>query len=626
MLRNLFSLIRFFLFWLLFFAITRLAFELYFLPKLKGASFSEILQTYFYGLRLDASATAYISAIPLLVFIVNWLIPKAHIKPIWLKIYVWFCLFLISLNTGLNFNIFREWGTKVVFRVFKSLYDAPSEAFASTGSSPVGRSAFICVILLASGIFLSNKIIDYKFKKPGVEPRLKAIIVILLLFFNFLLMRGGIQSVPADQNSAYFSDHEFLNQAALNTEWNLFNNVVENLGRPYNPFIFMQPASATQLVQEAYSAKPDSCLKVLTTDRPNVVIIQIESYTADVIESLGGDKGVAPNFEKFIKNGILFNNIYSSADRTDKGIVSIMSGFPSQAIRTIVADTLKNKKLPAIAASLKDTGYATSYFYGGKSNYMHFDVFMKNHQVDHITDELAFDKSLVKTQWGVYDDVLLAKHLQYARQQKQPFFTYLQTSTNHEPFVLPGKPRFPEEAKDGDAGNKFRSTAYFTDSCLNAYFEQAKKQPWFKNTLFILVADHGHRLPRNVSEAYNPVKYHIPLLFFGDVIKPEYRGKKINKLGGQTDIAATLLSQIGQPHQQFKWSKDLLNSTSNDFAFFDWDNGFCFMTPQQVVSYDNSGQRIVYTGNKNADAKATDKALLYGKAFLQEVFTEYMSY
>lgn len=611
---------------MLFFAITRLTFELYFLPKLKGAAFGEILQTYFYGLRLDASATAYICAIPLLVFIVNWCIPKTHVKPIWLKIYVWFCLFCISLNTGLNFNIFREWGTKVVFRVFKSLYDAPSEAMASSGSSPVTRCVIICLILLASGVFLSHKIIDYKFKKPQIEPRLKAVAIILLLFANLLLMRGGLQSEPIDQNSAYFSDHEFLNQATLNTEWNLFNNVVENLSRPHNPFMFMQPNSATQLVQEAYSVKGDSTLKVLTTDHPNVVIIQMESYTADVIESLGGDKGVAPNFEKFIKNGILFNNIYSSADRTDKGIISIMSGFPAQAIRTIIADTLKQAKLPAIATSLKNAGYQTAYFYGGKSSYMHFNVFMKSHRVDHITDEQAFDKSQVKTQWGVYDDVLLTRHLQYAQQQKQPFFTYLQTSTNHEPFVLPVKGHFPEDDEAGDASNKFRSTAYFTDSCLNAYFEEAKKQPWYKNTLFILVADHGHRLPHNVSEAYNPVKYHIPLLFFGDVIKPEYRGKKINKMGGQTDIAATLLTQLGIVHHQFKWSKDLLNANTADFAFFNWDNGFCFMTPQQVVSYDNSGRRIVYTGNKNANAKATDKALLYGKAFLQEVYTEYMGY
>lgn len=387
----------------------------------------------------------------------------------------------------------------------------------------------------------------------------------------------------------------------------------------------MQAGSAEQLVRDAYSVKNDSTIKVLNTDRPNVVIIQLESYTADVIESLGGDKGVAPNFEKLIKNGILFNNIYSSGDRTDKGIVSIMSGFPAQAIRTIIGDTLKQKKLPALSSTLKNAGYQTSYFYGGKSAYMNFNIFMKSHQVDLITDEHSFAPAEVQTKWGVYDDVLLSRHLQYTQQQKQPFFSYLQTSTNHEPFVLPVKAHFPDD-EDGDASNKFRSTAYFTDSCLNAYFEQAKKQDWYKNTLFVLVADHGHRLPRNTSEAYDPAKYHIPLLFLGDVIKPEYRGKTINKLGGQTDIAATILSQLGMPHNQFKWSKDLLNPHTADFAFFDWDNGFGFMMPKQAVSYDNSGRRVIYISNKNTDQKTTDETLQYGKAFLQQVFTEYMAY
>ncbi|WP_221276058.1 LTA synthase family protein [Mucilaginibacter lappiensis] len=625
MLRNLFSIIRFFIFWLLFFVITRLTFELYFFYKIRGAGFGEILQTFFYGFRLDASATAYICTIPLLVFIINWCIPSSRIKPIWLKIYVGIILFCISLNTILNFNIFREWGTKVTFRVFSSFYHAPSEALASSGSSPVGKCILIGILLLSSGALLSYYVIDYNFKKPAAKPGLKIVLICLLVFVNFLFMRGGLQTEPINQNAAYFADKEILNQSALNTEWNLFNNIFENFRKPYNPYTFMKPADAEKLVHDSYTTRADSSLKMLTTDRPNVVIIQLESYTASIIESLGGDKGVAPNFEKFIQQGVLFNNIYSSADRTDKGIISIMSGFPSQAIRTIIADTLKQRKLPALSVVFKNAGYHTSYFYGGKSSYMDFNIFMNSHAIDQITDESAFAPAQVQTKWGVYDDVLLTRHLQFAQQQKQLFFSYLQTSTNHEPFVLPVKAHFPAD-EDGDASNQFRSTAYFTDSCLNAYFEQAKKQAWYKNTLFILVADHGHRLPRNVAEAYDPVKYHIPLLFFGDVIKPEYRGKKINKLGGQTDIAATLLSQLGVPHNQFTWSKDLLDPASKDFAFFTWDNGFGFMTPQQSISYDNSGRRIVYKGNKNAGEAVTAKTLQQGKAFLQLVYTEYMAF
>ncbi len=111
----------------------------------------------------------------------------------------------------------------------------------------------------------------------------------------------------------------------------------------------------------------------------------------------------------------------------------------------------------------------------------------------------------------------------------------------------------------------------------------------------------------------------------GGAIKDEYRGTKIHKLGGQTDIAATVLAQLNLPYSQFKWSKDLLNPTSKPFAFFDWDNGFGFMTPEQAISFDNIGKTVIFTRYPKAPKATGDKNLAYGKAYLQQVFTEYMS-
>ena len=97
-------------------------------------------------------------------------------------------------------------------------------------------------------------------------------------------------------------------------------------------------------------------------------------------------------------------------------------------------------------------------------------------------------------------------------------------------------------------------------------------------------------------------------------------------MGNQTDVAATVLAQLNLPHKQFAWSKDLLNPYSKDFAFYDWDNGFGFITPQQSVAYDNSGQKIIYVQNKKVAQSLTDRTLLYGKAFMQQIFTEYLAY
>jgi len=622
MLRSLYSFIRYFLFWLLFFAITRATFEIYFHKKLYGAAFGDIAKTYFYGLRLDLSATAYIAILPLFVFITNWFNKENQVKNIWLKVHTWFCVVVISFIAIVDIGIFTEWGTKVNFRVFDTLYNSPAESMSSTASSPIALNLTIGAILVLTGIILSNFIIDYSFKKPVETKRARILFSIGLVLVNFLIIRGSLSKQPIDQSAAYFSDNQILDISAENTEWNLANNVFENLRHPYNPYLFLPETEAKKIVDETFAVKKDTTLHLLTTDKPNVVIIQLESFTADVIQSLGGEKGDAPNFEKFIKNGVLFNNIYSAGDRTDKGIIAILSGFPSQAIRSIIMDTVKQEKLPSLLTEFKDNGYTTSYFYGGTSEYMNFDNYMADHKTDHVTDKRNIPKNEIGSTWGAHDNILFAKHIAYLDKQTKPFFSLIQTLTNHEPFVLPVKPHF----KGDDLPNMFRSTTWFTDSCLNAYFEEAKKHSWYKNTLFILVADHGHRLPKKTSAAYNPAKYHIPLLFFGGAIKPEYRGIQVNKLGNQTDIAATLLAQLNMPQQKFKWSKNLLNPYTGEFAFFDWDNGFDFMLPGQAISYDSTGKQMIYVRNKNAGKALTDKALLHGEAFMQQIFSEYLDY
>jgi len=621
MLRSLYSFTRFYLFWLLFFLLTRATFEIYFFQKLKGCSFPEILETFIYGIRMDASATAYIAIIPLLFFLVNWFLPNYNIKNTWLKWYTWVGIFLVSFIAIIDLGIFAEWGAKVNFRAFDTLYNSPSESLSSTASSPILLNLSIGLGLVITGVLLSRRMIDHSFKKPVANTKTKMWFSVLVVTVNFMILRGTLSPMPINQSAAYFSDNQLLDLSAQNTEWNLANNVFENLRKPYNPYLYLQPDTAAKLVKETFAVKKDTTVHILTTNRPNVVVIQLESFTADLIASLGGEKGDAPNFENFIKQGVLFNNIYAAGDRTDKGIIAILSGFPSQAIRTIITDTLKQRKLPSLLSTFKNNGFTTSYFYGGTSSYMNFNTYMADHNTDHVTDESNIPKNEVGSTWGAHDNILFQKHVAYLNTAPKPFFSLIQTLTNHEPFALPVKPHF----KGGDVANQFRSTAYFTDSCLNAYFTDAKKHDWYKNTLFILVADHGHRLPRSIHAAYDPGKYHIPLLFFGDVIKPEYRGKQISKLGNQTDIAATLLAQLDIPQRPYQWSKNLLNPYSKDFAFFDWDNGFGFMTPQQSVSYDASGERMIYKQNQT-DQATIDRTLRYGKAFMQQIFTEYLAY
>lgn len=618
MLKSILVLLRFFGFWLILFLIDRSIFLVFFAGKLEATP-TEIFSAYIHGLRLDTSTAVYLSAIPLLVFILLWFLPRVKLPMVVPRMYVYLMVILISLISVINLNLYREWGSKINFKVIDIAFSTPNEALASASSSPLFTSSIIFLLMAGAGIWLSTRIIEYRIPREHVSLWLKAVSSVLFIALAVLLIRGGWQLAPINQSMAYYSNKPILNHAAVNTHWNLLHDWLKQRSIGKNPYQYFPRAEAQKLVSNLYADKGKDHLSVLTTNRPNVVLIILESLTADVIESLGGEKGITPGIEKLADSGMLFTNIYASADRTDKGLIAILSGFPSQAIRSIVKENNKHEKLPSIAMDMKKYGYQTSFYYGGESEFSNIKSYILSHGYDKLVDQASFQEADKNSKWGAHDHIVFKKQTAELNNQQQPFFSTVLTLSNHEPFELPGKHRYPGKKLE----NKFRSTSFYTDSVLYDFIQDAKRAEWYKNTLFIVVADHGHRLPLSKHESYHPGRYRIPLLFFGDVIKEEYRGKKIDKTGSQTDIATTLLSQLNMPSDQYIWGYDLLN-TSREFAFFDWDNGFGIITPEQSITFDNVGKNIIYK-RKNDYAK-NDSILNLGKAYMQSVFQKYADY
>jgi phosphoglycerol transferase MdoB-like AlkP superfamily enzyme len=359
---------------------------------------------------------------------------------------------------------------------------------------------------------------------------------------------------------------------------------------------------------------------VLTTDRPNIVLVILESFTADVVESLGGEKGITPGIEGLLKEGILFSNIYSSGDRTDKGVPAVLSGFPTQGSKSIMKENSKQAKLPSLFSSLKKSGYNGAYYYGGETEFANMKSYLLNTGCEELIDKSNFDERDMNSKWGAYDDVVYEKLLKNTAHKSTPFFATLLTLTNHEPFELPVSSKFKGEKID----NKFRSTAYYTDSCLTAFINKAKTYTWYKNTLFIVVADHGHRLPKDQYEIYDPHRYRIPMFLYGEVIKRNYRGSIIGKVGSQTDIAATVLSQLKLSHKDFAWSKDLLNKQVQGHAFYSWENGFGFVnSSNQALTFDYPSRSVVF---KTPELSKEEPSLGIAKAYMQSVYQTFLNY
>ena len=608
------SLIRLYVFWLIFFLVERLIFVLRFWKFLNDSSASDVFHIFSSALRLDASMAGYVLVFPALLWAIEIVSGKPLISPRLMLGYHRFFIALFALIAAVNVNIYQEWGSKVNFKVFKIFVSYPYESTISSLETGIA---------LAIGIFLVqflafNWLIRY-FIRPSYQVHswlVRPLLSLLILGITFLSVRGGWQLAPISQSMAYFSSKPILNHAAVNTSWNLAQDVANNLAGNSGGFHYMPEAQVGAILQPYLESDSLARTEILTSKRPNVVFIILESFTADVVESLGGEPGISPELGLLMRQGISFSNVYASGDRTDKGLIAVLSAFPAQATKSIISETDKQEHLPSVAQVFKEQGYQTSFIYGGESEFFGFKPYVLSHGFDHSTDKLAFDPKDQNSKWGAHDGVVFKRFQKQLEQLKQPFFATMLTLSNHEPFEIPEAPRFP----GSDLPNRFRSTAFYTDKSLGAFMRQARQEPWFKNTLFVIVADHGHRLPKEQYAISESQRFHIPLVMFGEVIKPAYRGKTMAVFGSQTDIAHTVLGQLGLDGRRFPFSQDLFATNSQQgYAFFDWDNGFGVISPKGFTSYDNAGKRVIKQEGQ-ADI------LRFGQAYMQRVFSTYEAY
>lgn len=605
-----------FLFWWVIFLIARIIFLFFFQDKLSEVPIAESLATFTHGFPLDLSAICYVLILPILMLLVQQFTGHTFYK--WfLLVYTIVVVTLNSFITVFDLAIYADWGTKLSYRAIHYLQYA-GEGAAFTKFSDDVILFLIMLAQVTAGIFLYRKMFraaTFRFPWKGVAAIAGVVFFALVFPLLFLGIRGGWQLIPINESSAYFSAHQVANDAAVNTLWNAGKKLSkENNSLSKNPYQFSGKDSAKKLVDALYKPKKDSTISVLTTNRPNVVLFILESFTADVVEALGGEKGVTPNLDSLIQHGILFTNIYAQGFRTDQGLAAVLSGFPAQPNFSIIMQPEKFQKLNFLSKALANAGYHNSFFYGGETGFANMKAYLIDGGIDKITDKSTFTKDQMNAKWGAHDGFVFQTQAQKTGNESSPFFSVILSLSSHEPFEVPMKTKFPGD----DDPSKFKNACAYTDQSIGAYFQSIKNTTWYQNTLFIFVADHGHILPRNRNPR-EAARFHVPVIFYGDVIKQEYRGVKIPNLGMQTDIPATLLAQLQLPHGQFEWSNDLLNPFRNNFAYYTSDDAFGWITASGSMIYDFKTNAVVNTA-------LTDAEINSGKAFLQTLFEEYVAF
>lgn len=573
MLKQLRFAIAHFLFWLIVFAISRVLM----LALISGTAdldfFSfETLGVFWHGLRLDLSTAAYLFVFPLLI--IPFIGTSIHNRLIdIIRYYYQAILAIITVLLTANLIIFRFWGTLLNIRALEfAVY--PKEMLASVSNMQVAIIIGFIILAWMSLSRLRRSILDsilHKLPPNGIQ----AIWVFLLLApITFTCIRGGWNLIPINEASAAYSSNNKLNNIALNPIWFLGNNVLKSGFSKGNPYEKLSDKEASQITDEILKNPVTlSSDSVLTNPNCNVVLILLESWTADIIEPLGGVKGVTPFFSSLAKDGLLFSHTYSSGFRTDQGLTSVLSGFPSIPDKSIIKFIDKTQQLPSLGQIFADAGYQNRFYYGGELGFANMNNFLLQSGFEERTEINEFDESQRNSKWGAHDEYVFDRMLSDHAEQDNPFFSVVLTLSTHEPFETPRPTPFGNQSE----AERFKGAAWYTDQCLRQFFDVASSRSWHKNTLYILVADHGHRLPLN-RDYFEPAARRIPVLFYGMPLNQSFRGKLIDRVSSQHDLATTLLWMTQKGESKFKWSRNMFGDPASGFAYLNQDQSFTWIT------------------------------------------------
>lgn len=585
---------KYFIFWLGYFFIARLLFLLYGYEQSFELANSEWLGIFSAGFRMDMSQTGYVTLLVAFIIGVLFFAKESIVKKV-ISVITLLALIFSSIVIISDLELYRNWGYRIDASLLFYL-KTPGEAFASVKIWMTIVLVMACCIYVALSFYVFRKLV---WRKGFVSGKWYVLPVFLFVAASMVLpIRGSFTVATMNPGTVFFSNNVYSNHAALNAVWNFLYSLYKS-GSMYKRYPDYVDKDTAKTRFQSLMAQGTDTVSVLNTKRPNVVVILLEGFSAKMIAPLGGLNDVTPQFNALSKEGILFTKMYAAGNRSDKGIVGTLSGFPAQQTESIIKYQLKSSKLPTISADLYAQGYNTTFYYGGDPNFANISSYLYGADFKRLITQDDFPASYQNSKWGVHDEHVFNRLLTDIDTAKGPFFKFFFTLSSHEPFDIPTEPRFTE----GDEDSQFKSAAYYTDSCLGKFFDEAKKRDWYQNTLFVLIADHGVRyLSRH--RVYSAECYTIPMLWLGGALSVEPRVE--NQICSQIDFAATLLNQLGLSTSKYTFSKDLLNNPKVPFAYYAFNDGLGYITDSSKFIFDHVGNRVIEQEGINQDQVSKD--------------------
>lgn len=561
----------------------------------EGIEFTTKSIAFIKGLWFDNVIACYIMALPLVIMCIANLfnkIPKSIFNTCTTTLGILHSVtFLVS---AANIPYFDYFFNNINSSIFNWMgYGATTGGMIFEESSyylPIIGFLIIVILFWFVLIKIANKfhsITSHLYPPKGLKGYtfafLAGAICISLCIFG---IRGRTGYNPIKVSQAYYCQDPFLNQLGINPTFNLLTSALDDMRKENKPIELISDDNAIKNAQALLNRQGINNIspiarKIESTDSinndKNVVIILMESMSAHLMKSFGQEKDLTPFLDSLYNTSLSFKNFYSSGLHTNHGIYATLYSFPTIMKR----NAMKGTTIPVysgLPTVLAENGYHNMFFMTHESQYDNMNGFFRTNGFHEIYAEENYPAEKRVNSFGVQDDFLFSYALPIISERSntgKPFFTVLLTISNHPPYIVP--PHFLPKNKELQD-----QIVEFADRSICDFMEKAKKEPWYDNTIFVLLGDHGKLV--GTPECEMPQSYnHVPLIIHGKDITPEIR----NDFAGQIDVAPTILGMLGIGYTQNNFGIDL-NKEERPYAFYTTDKHIAARDSSRLYIYEPS--------------------------------------
>ncbi|TWX71686.1 LTA synthase family protein [Colwellia demingiae] len=542
------------------------------------------------GIRIDISSLAYLLAIPLLLHCV--VATNVKINKYWfifLKAYFLLIFVLFAFFEFATVEFIVQYSTRPN-RLFIEYLSFPKEVFGMLLEGHLFAMIFTLVgVLVSTIIYLKIQKVIFAKILPIVELKLHAKLLtsIAIIMLTILAARGTVGHRPINPSLVYFSNDPLINSLTLNSMYSVAfalkqfgdeKNAAKMYGNMSEENIFRLVKKSTLIADNNISTIQ---IPTLVKRAPyfkgkpkNLVIVLEESLGAKHVGALGGQR-LTPNLDKLINEGWAFNQMYATGTRSVRGIEAVITGFTPTPSRSVVKLDKSQRNFYTIAQTLKNNGYATQFIYGGESHFDNMKSFFLGNGFTDIVDFDDIDSPEFVGSWGASDGDLFShsiKELNTLDKKDSPFFSLIFTSSNHTPFEIPAN-KIPIIEDESGREKAIR----YADFTLGKFINEAKQQPFWEDTVFLIVADHDSR---TIGHDLVPLNaFHIPAV----ILNSSFPNKRDNRVVSQIDLPVTMLSLLGIKDATPMLGRDLSNEYSNERIMMQYHENFAYVEDKKVT-------------------------------------------